>query len=215
MNKAVIFDMDGVLVDSEVFWAVAEREIFEELGVILSEENTSKTKSMTTNQVIEFWHTLFPWKGVSFKEVEERVIDRVIHLVKRHDCIIPGVKAFIENLKINGYKIGLATNSPLRLIPVVLEKTGTAHLFDELSSAEFEQNGKPHPDIYLNTAKKLDTKPSNCIVIEDSYYGMQSAKAAGMKVWAFTAGNTHLKFDIADGYIHNFADGFGYAHPPE
>lgn len=198
--------MDGVLVDSEMYWSQAEREIFEELGVILAHKNTIKTKSMTADQVIEFWYHLFPWQNVSFKEVEQRVVDRIIHLIKINNCVIPGIKNFIENLKNKGYKLGLATNSPYRLIPVVLEKTDTAHLFDASSSAEFEQNGKPHPDIYTNTAQKLGVNPENCIVIEDSYYGMQAAKAAGMKVWAFTAGNTHLKFDIADGYIHDFAE---------
>ena len=198
--------MDGVLVDSERYWSQAEREIFEELGVILTPENTIKTKSMTADQVIEFWYHLFPWQNVSFKEVEQRVVDRIIYLIETTDCVIPGIKNFIENLKNKGYKLGLATNSPYRLVPVVLEKTDTAQFFDALSSAEFEQNGKPHPDIYVNTAKKLGVNPDNCIVIEDSYYGMQAAKAAGMKVWAFTAGNAHLKFDIADGHIHDFAE---------
>lgn len=198
--------MDGVLVDSERYWSQAEHEIFEELGVILSPENTSKTKSMTADQVIEFWYNLFPWQNVSFKEVEQRVVDRVIYLIKTTDCVIPNVKNFIENLKNKGYKLGLATNSPYRVIPEVLEKTETLNIFDVLSSAEFEINGKPHPDIYINTALKLGVNPENCIVIEDSYYGMQAAKAAGMQVWAFTAGNAHLKFDIADGYIHDFSE---------
>ncbi len=198
--------MDGVLVDSEGFWTQAEREIFEELGVILTPENTNKTKSMTADQVIQFWHNLFPWQNVSFEEVEQRVVDKVIHLIKSNDCIIPGIKSFIENLKNKGYTLGLATNSPFRVIPVVLEKTETSQFFDALSSAEFEINGKPHPDIYINIARKLEVNPENCIVIEDSYYGMQAAKAAGMEVRAFTAGNSDLKFDIADGYIHDFAE---------
>lgn len=204
MNKAVIFDMDGVLVDSEGFWALAERQVFEDLGVVLSEENTAKTKSMTAPEVISFWHNLFPWENVSFEEVEQNVIDKVIQLIENHECVLPGVQNYIFSLKKLGYKIGLATNSPFRVIPAVLQKTGLENAFDVLSSAEFETNGKPHPDIYLSTAQKLNVLPENCVVIEDSYYGMQAAKSAGMRVLAFTNGNRNLEFDIADGYIHDF-----------
>ena len=203
-NKAIIFDMDGVLVDSEKFWKQAENEIFSSLGVNVTDKYSEITKSMTTSEVTKFWYEKYPWKNQSLDIVEQMVISRVIKLIETEDCQITGVKAFIEKLKDKKYKIGLATNSPDRIIPFVLKKLDIIHLFDSISSAEFEKQGKPHPAIYYNTAEKLNTEPINCIVIEDSYKGMLSAKNAGMTVVAFTNGNREIDFEIADYKINTF-----------
>lgn len=112
----------------------------------------------------------------------------------------------MERLKTKYYKIGLATNSPNSIILTVLQKLDVFHLFDTISSAEFEINGKPDPAIYLTTAAKLNVNVGNCVAIEDSYSGMVAAKKAGMKVIAFTNGNTEMNFDIADLTIGRFAD---------
>lgn len=204
--EAIIFDMDGVLVDSERYWAQAEKEIFTELGVTLTDALTEQTRSMTTDEVIRFWYRHFPWENVSFEEVEDRVISRLIRLIESEDCVVPGVRSFIEDVRRRGYRVGLATNSPYRVIEPVLKKTGTWGLFEVLSSAEFEAKGKPHPDVYICTAGKLRTDPGRCLVIEDSHYGMLAARNAGMKVAAFTNGNRSLRFDTADYYIHDFRD---------
>lgn len=207
-KKAVIFDMDGVLIDSEKLWTRAENEIFTSIGVKVTDEDCEITRSMTTSEVAEFWYAKYPWKGKDLKVVEERVITRVIELIKTEECKINGVKSFIENLKSQNYKIGLATNSPNRIIPVVLGKLDMMHLFDAISSAEFEDKGKPDPAIYINTARKLHMEPNHCCVIEDSYTGMLAAKNAGMTVIAFTNGNSILDFEIADYKIDSFEDVF-------
>ncbi|MBS9525836.1 HAD-IA family hydrolase [Litoribacter alkaliphilus] len=98
-DKAVIFDMDGVLVDSEGFWKQAENEVFSSLGVVLTEEYTNLTKSMTTTEVAEFWFEKYPWKQKTLKDVEEMVILRVIELIRTQSCENQGVKTFIEKLK--------------------------------------------------------------------------------------------------------------------
>lgn len=204
MQRAVIFDMDGVIVDSEDFWKRAEKEVFTSLGVHVTEEHSALTKSMTTLEVTKFWFEKYPWQGTALNVVEQMVIDRVIDLINKEDCRIKGVKAFIENLKSNNFKIGLATNSPNKIIPAVLKKMEIGHLFDTVSSAEFEENGKPDPAIYLTTAAKLNIRVANCIAIEDSYSGMLAAKRAGMKVVAFTNGNSNIDFEIADFKIDHF-----------
>ncbi len=206
MQKAVIFDMDGVIIDSERLWKQAEKEVFSSLGVNVTDESSEITKSMTTSDVTKFWFGKFPWQNKSLDVVEQRVISRVIQLIDTEDCLINGVKEFVERLKTKNYKIGLATNSPNSIIPVVLQKLDALHLFDIISSAEFEVNGKPDPAIYLTTAAKLNVDVSNCMAIEDSYSGMLAAKKAGMKVIAFTNGNTEMNFDIADFNIDRFAD---------
>jgi HAD superfamily hydrolase (TIGR01509 family) len=203
-QKAVIFDMDGVIIDSEKLWQQAEKEVFSSVGVKVTDEHSTLTKSMTTSEVAKFWFEKFPWKNISVNTVEQMVISRVIELIETEHCEIKGVKAFIETLKAKNYKIGLATNSPNNIIPIVLKKINALHLFDCVSSAEFEENGKPHPAIYLNTAAKLMVEVNNCIAIEDSYSGMLAAKKAGMRVIAFCNGNSDLSFDIADDRIDQF-----------
>ncbi|AWM14350.1 hexitol phosphatase HxpB [Flavobacterium sediminis] len=205
-NKAVIFDMDGVIIDTENIWKQAEEEVFSSLGVKVSEAYTKITQSMTTAEVTQFWYEKFPWQQTSLQEVEQRVVSRVVELIQSETCLIKGVKVFIERLKSENYKIGLATNSPYAIIPIVLEKLKITHLFDTISSAEFEKNGKPDPAIYITTAKKLGVKPKNCFVIEDSYSGMLAAKNAGMSVAAFTNGNRNVTFEIADCSINSFEE---------
>jgi len=205
-QKAVIFDMDGVLVDSEKLWKQAEKEVFSSLGVNVTDEDSEVTKSMTTTEVSEFWFNKFPWQSKSLETVEQMVVLRVMELITTEDCKINGVKEFIEKLKNNNYKIGLATNSPYKIIPTVLEKLEVIGLFDVISSAEFEENGKPDPAIYISTAAKLNVATKNCLVIEDSHSGMLAAKKAGMKVIAFTNGNPEANFDIADFTINQFDD---------
>ncbi|GAA5025085.1 2-deoxyglucose-6-phosphatase [Marivirga lumbricoides] len=203
-NKAIIFDMDGVLVDSEKFWAQAENEVFTSLGVQLSNEYTEITKAMTTLEVTQFWYEKYPWRNVALEEVEQMVISRVIELIELENCHIEGVKPFVEKLRKENYKIGLATNSPDRIIPIVLKKLDVLHLFDTAVSAEFEIKGKPDAAVYLRAAKKLNILPQNCIAIEDSNSGMVAAKSAGMKVVAFTNGNDEIHFEMADYRISSF-----------
>lgn len=204
--KAVIFDMDGVLIDSEHLWKKAENEVFTSLGVELTEELCELTKSMTTSEVTSYWYSKYPWTGAELHEVEEMVVQRVIELMQSEPCDIRGVKPLLENLNAQQYKLGLATNSPARIIPIVLEKLGVSHLFDTTSSAEDESKGKPDPAVYITTARKLQVEPQYCLVIEDTRSGMQAAKAAGMMVAAFTNGNTELSFDIADYSIACFEE---------
>ncbi len=203
-KKAIIFDMDGVIIDSEKYWKKAEYEVFTSLGVKITNEDSEMTKSMTTSEVTKFWYRKYPWKNKDLNIVEQMVISRVIEFIENENCQINGVKSFIEKLKTNNYKIGLATNSPNRIIPVVLNKLNISHLFDSILSAEFEEKGKPDPTIYYNAAKGLETKPEDCIAIEDSYTGMLAAKNAGMTVIAYTNGNKEFNYELADYKLDSF-----------
>lgn len=196
--------MDGVLVESEDIWKQAEYEVFSSLGAIVSKEDSHQTRSMTTKKVTEFWYQKFPWKGIPLSEVEEMVVHRVMELISSKDCVSMGIGAFIKNLKSQDYKIGLATNAPEKIIPVVLKKTGTRDLFDSISSADLEKKGKPHPAIYLTTARKLKVRPHECVAIEDSETGMEAAKKAGMTVIAYTKENNNISLQWADHQIDGF-----------
>ncbi|QGY45702.1 hexitol phosphatase HxpB [Maribellus comscasis] len=200
--EAFIFDMDGVIIDSEEIWKRAEKEVFSSIGVKLSEELCSVTQSMTTTEVTNFWYSKYPWKHKTLDEVENGVVERVAHFIKNEGQAISGIEKFIKVLNSRGYKIGLATNSPSVLIPVVLEKLALTEYFDATSSAEHELEGKPHPFVYLTTAEKLNVKPENCVAIEDSFSGLLAAKKAGMKTIAiFDSPNSKVENKIADYYI--------------
>lgn len=182
--KAVIFDMDGVIIDSCNLWKQAEYEIFSSVGVKLSDELCEITENMTTREVTRFWFDRNPWQGRSLAEVENAVIKRVACLVEEEGKAIDGVGELIKELKLKGYKIGLATNSPSALIPVVLEKLKLKHYFDAVSSAEHEEEGKPDPSVYRSVIRKLGMNPGNCVAVEDSLSGLLAAKKAGMKTVA-------------------------------
>lgn len=203
--KAVIFDMDGVLIDSEKFWKQAESEVFSSLGVKVLDEFTALTKSMTTKEVTRFWYKRFPWSGLTLQAVEEQVVRRVMELIKTENCEMKGIKTFIESLHGSGLKIGLATNSPAIIIPVVLNKLGIDNYFDAVTSADDVPKGKPDPEIYILTANKLQINPSECIVIEDSCSGILAAKSASMKVAAFTNNKKTILQQETDYVIHDFA----------
>jgi len=205
--EAVIFDMDGVIIDSEPFWKKAEKKVFSSVGVKVSDELSKITESMTTSDVTRFWYDKQPWETKTLIEVENEVVDHVELLIEQEGVAIDGVQDFLGKLKKRGHKIGLATNSPYRLISAVLKKLNIAGYFDALSSAEHELQGKPDPAIYLTVAGKLNAKPEKCIVFEDSYSGLMAAKYAGMKTIAVVAGHpvADTKYEIADAQIDNFS----------
>ncbi|WP_421888957.1 HAD family hydrolase [Marinoscillum sp.] len=204
MIKAVIFDMDGILVDSESLWKIAEREVFSSLGVIMDDESCTQTMSMTTAEVTKFWFAKNPWKGKSLNNVEQMVVSRVIELIQTKDCEIDGIKDTVRKLKSMGFKIGLATNAPYRIVPEVLTKLELAQLFNTTTSSEFEERGKPYPDVYITASKNLDELAHYCIAIEDSESGIKAAKRAGMTVIGFTNNGKNKNLSEAELLIDNF-----------
>ncbi|UGU16301.1 hexitol phosphatase HxpB [Sinomicrobium kalidii] len=207
-TTAVIFDMDGVLIDSEPAWKKAEYEVFTSVGVHVAPELSEITATMTTAEVTRFWYEQNPWSDKSLDELENEVVDRVGRFILEEGTPMTGIQEVLELFRERNFRIGLSTNSPSRLIPLVLEKAGIAPYFDAVSSSEHETHGKPHPAVYLTTAKKLGTPPEKCIVFEDSVHGLMSAKNAGMKTIAVPSGaEFHLDgFDIADLKLRQLSD---------
>ncbi|WP_255801609.1 hexitol phosphatase HxpB [Idiomarina loihiensis] len=183
-SLAAIFDMDGLLIDSEPFWAKAERMVFSSMGVELSDSLCRQTAAMTTREVTEFWYRRFPWKRKSIEDVENDVIDCVDELIRRHGKPMPGAKQIVDSFHRRNYRVGLSTNSPYRLINTVLEKLDIAQCFHGISSSEHVERRKPDPAVYLSTLQKLKVKPEHCVAFEDSASGVKAAKAAGIKTIA-------------------------------
>ena len=179
---AVIFDMDGVLIDSEPRWHVAEIEVFGSVGVPLTAQKCLETTGLRTDAMVDYWYERHPWSGQTKSDVGRRVQERVRDLVIAHGTAIEGALELLGALRASGVPLALCSSSPRFLIEATCEKLGILRNFVVLQSAEDCARGKPHPDPYLATAERLGVAPAGCVVIEDSINGMKSARAAGMKV---------------------------------
>lgn len=173
--------MDGLLVDSEPYWKIAEKICFGRLGLDLNDEMLRQVMGFRLAEVVEHWYNYQPWGEKNFEAVEADVLQTVKQLIMENADALPGVIQTLELCKTNGYKIALASSSAMSLINVVVDKLNIRHYFDLLVSAEFEPYGKPHPSVFLTTAQKLNVLPTECLVFEDSINGMIAAKAARMK----------------------------------
>jgi sugar-phosphatase len=179
---AVIFDMDGVLIDSEPHWHAAEIEVFGSVGVPLTVEKCLQTTGLRTDALVDYWFERHPWTGTARAEVARRIHQRVGELVDRHGKAIDGAVELVAELRAWGVPLALCSSSPRSLIEVSCNKLGVLSSFLVLQSAEDCARGKPQPDPYLATAERLALPPAHCVVIEDSINGMKSARSAGMKV---------------------------------
>jgi sugar-phosphatase len=179
---AVIFDMDGVLIDSEPLWKIAMEEVFHSLGSTLKKEDFQKTVGLRIDEVVHFWNHHENWGISNESEIEEAIIVKMIELISKNAQPLSGVIETLTFLKNKGIKIGLATSSSSSLIKVVLAELNIARFFDFVHSAENEAYGKPHPAVYIKVAEKLNVSPTKCLVIEDSFNGVIAGLAAKMKV---------------------------------
>lgn len=176
--------MDGVLIDSEPLWKLAEIEGFGKVGINLTHTDCEETVGLRIDEVVKLWHKKSPWEGKSIDAVSQDIVDILIREIRTQGKALEGVHDTLDKLNSLGYSIGLATSSYERIIHAVLEKLEIKSYFHQVHSAEHETHGKPHPAVFLTTAGKLGINPADCLVIEDSFNGVLAAKAARMKVVA-------------------------------
>ncbi|MGF1736372.1 hexitol phosphatase HxpB [Photobacterium satsumensis] len=181
MLQAAVFDMDGLLVDSEPFWQQAQVDVFSSLGVSICIADTHQTMGQRIDQVVEFWYSKQPWHQHSIAAVTGMIVARVEELIRERKPMLPGVVEAIETCEKMGLKIALASSSPMRLIKATLEALSLESKFSAVLSAEALRYGKPHPEVYINAADALGVTPQSCIAFEDSVTGLLAAKAAQMK----------------------------------
>lgn len=204
--NAVIFDMDGVLVNSEPYYYEVEKQNFEMLGLPVTDEEHRTFQGIATDVM---WKKLKTRYTISYS---------VSELVKMTDAIVtpyfeslkkiepmPGVEKFIHFLHEKNIPLALASSSFPNVIEIILHKTGLKKYFNVVVNSEMAGASKPAPDIFLLAAEKLDINPGNCLVIEDSTNGIKAAKTAGMKVIAFAGpGSEFQNQNEADWIIHDF-----------
>jgi len=180
MVKAFVFDLDGLLIDTEPLWQKGEVSVFTSIGVPLTKKMTLQTTGLKEDLVVERWYQRFPWKNVTKKEVYNRIEDKVAKLIEKEGKAKPGVDHIVKIVKSTGLPIALASSASYQAIYASLKRLGLKDLFKVIHSAEDEKYGKPHPSVYLTTAKLLNVNPKHCLALEDSLNGVKSAKAAGM-----------------------------------
>lgn len=184
MIKAVIFDMDGLLIDSEPFWRKAEIKAFSEIGITLTEADCRDLMGYRLNEVVEYWYSRQPWEGKSLPEVEERILYLVSKYIEEEGKPMPGVIDVLAECQRRQLKIAIASSSPMILINSVVKLLKLEGQFHALHSAEYEDFGKPHPAVFITTAQKLNVLPHECLVLEDSFHGVVAALASKMPVIA-------------------------------
>jgi mannitol-1-/sugar-/sorbitol-6-/2-deoxyglucose-6-phosphatase len=207
---ASIFDMDGLLIDSEILWHEAEIEILGGLGVPRAVDGCRSTKGMFVDEVTAHWYRLHPWPGATPTpdEVAVTIVDRVIELILLKGELKPGAEHAIDLCARRALSLAVASSSEYRLIEAALRHFGLRDRFAFVHSAEDEEYGKPHPAVFLTTASRLGTAPRRCLVWEDAPAGVVAAKAASMACIAVPepAEAGHPAFGLADLVVASLRD---------
>lgn len=180
----MIFDMDGVLVDSEPYWQRTEIELFAELGIELTPDLLQQTRGLRTEEMVKHWKSRFPLDPVRPEELMKRYDERMVEVMHTEVQMMEGAEEAIRLFHQKGLPVALASCSAHAHIDAVLDRFGLRGYFDLVVSAAERMQGKPHPEVYLKTASLLEVDPSYCLAIEDSFFGLIAAKAARMKVVA-------------------------------
>ncbi len=206
--RAAIFDLDGLLVDSEPLWRQAEREVFAEVGLVLSDDDCRSTMGMRCDAVVTLWYQKSPWPDVPPAEVQCRIEARVLALMRSQGQAMPGVAYALDLAEGIGCRLAVASSSSPVLIDGALERLGFFKRFAARCSAFDEKQGKPHPAVFLAAARQLGVDPRTCLAFEDSPPGVESAHRAGMRVVAVpdTEHRGHPGFDVADVVLESLFD---------
>ena len=207
--KAVIFDLDGTLVDSMWMWHDIDIEYLSRFGIEMPDDLQEAIAGISVTQTAYYFKNTFGIRDSIEKIIsdwDEMAFDKYAHQVP----LKKGADRFLALLKKQGIRCAIATSNSRRLTDAVLKAHGITDYFCEVITGEDVHKGKPAPDIYLESAARLLIDPANCLVFEDIPEGISAAVAAGMKVCAvdddYSAKNKELKKKMADYFIINYGD---------
>jgi mannitol-1-/sugar-/sorbitol-6-/2-deoxyglucose-6-phosphatase len=200
IQQAVIFDMDGVIIDSEHLWQAAEKIVFARIGITLTTAMCCETIGLRMDQVIQYWYDRQPWDSKSMAQVEAELFTEVQALILAEGQAMSGLYEILAEIHQSDLKLAIASSSPRNLIESVVTKLKLGGYFESIYSGFDVPYGKPDPAVYVAAATGLGVKPIDCVAIEDSLAGIQSAKGAGIQVIAVPEAGFYddPKFDIAD-----------------
>jgi HAD superfamily hydrolase (TIGR01509 family) len=180
--EAVVFDLDGVLLDSEQVWDEAREQLAEERGGAWHDQAQKDMMGMSSTEWSRYMHERIGLPEPP-DEINREVVERLAAIYREHLPAIAGTKESVERLAAR-WPLGLASSSNRELIDLALELLGVKHLFAATVSSEEVDRGKPAPDVYLEVARRLGVDPTRAAAVEDSRNGILAAKAAGMRVLA-------------------------------
>ncbi|RAS59115.1 HAD superfamily hydrolase (TIGR01509 family)/HAD superfamily hydrolase (TIGR01549 family) [Vibrio diazotrophicus] len=197
-KKAVIFDMDGVIIDSEPLWQQAQIESLAGFGVAITHQDCEQlTMGKRIDEIARIWcHTYS--LPVASENLENLILTNLCQRISVTGEAMTGVYDALKFFAEKGLKIALATSSNHLTIKAVFDRLHLWDKFNVVCSAEDEAYGKPHPDVYLTAARKLNLDTSDCLVIEDSFVGLTAAKSANMMTCIVCPNFEESKFSIAD-----------------
>ncbi len=181
MMQAVIFDMDGVLIDSEPLWQEAEIKVFGSVGVHLTRAMCLETMGIRLDEVVRYRYKKHGWQGKSLQQIEDEILTELEHLIATKGKRAAGVDHILSFCRSHDLRLALASSSHFRIIHAVLDKLALRDTFEIVHSGELEELGKPHPAIYLTTLSQLGLQHDQAVAIEDSFNGLIAAKAARLK----------------------------------
>ena len=208
MITTVIYDMDGLLLDTEPLWGESMLRIAGKNNINITGKQFKETTGLRIYEVTDHWAIHYPWEGKAAREVADEILEDIIDSSKKHGMVLKGVEQSLQLLRKNNYKIGLASSSAKRMIDELIAHFGLTHYFDVITSADAVELGKPHPAVFLHCAQLLGSKPHECLVLEDSVNGMIAGKAARMKVVVVpdAAHFNDPRFAIADAKLNSLEE---------
>jgi len=202
---AVLFDLDGVIVDSKEAHFLAFKQFGEEVGYPFTRETFTHIFGMHNNEIfpIVFGHPL-PQEEIDKLSVRKEAIVR--EMIRGHVAALPGAKVLVRALREAGFHLAIGTSTPLANVELILGELGLQEEFQAIISAENVQEGKPHPQVFLLGAQALGIPPEHCVVIEDAVAGVQAAHNGGMKALAVTTNHSREALSKAERVVDSLEE---------
>lgn len=196
LPRAVLWDMDGTIIDSEEFHWISWRETIAKEGITITREDFLASFGQRNDSILSRWlgDAATPERMTRVADAKEELYR---HLIRSNGIqALPGVVKWLDRLNREGWLQAIASSAPRPNLDVVLEVLGIAHCFQGVVSAEEVHKGKPDPEVYLTAASHLGASPDQCIVVEDALAGVEGASNAGMRSIGVSRDGKYLPADI-------------------
>lgn len=211
-TDALIFDLDGTLIDSMWVWVAIDKEYLAKYHLTEPDDFYANMEGKSYIEVARYYQDVFPELSLSVDEIMEEWTEMAHEMYMTKVPLKKGAKKFLQEVKQRGIRTGIATSNEKAMVLDTLRALGVEDLFDSVRSACEVSSGKPSPDVYLLVAKDLEVDPKRCLVFEDVPMGILAGKNAGMRVCAvedeFSNSQLVKKKELADFYIKDYDDLF-------